>query len=87
METKPESNVGKYVGRHLSQLKLMTRLMEHEVDAAKGGREVAVDRHLMENMIDTLEIFIEDCEVASGAQRTDRKPVSTADKPTVARLN
>jgi hypothetical protein len=86
MENKPEGNVSKYVGRHLSQLKLMTRLMEHEVDAAKGGREVAVDRHLMENMIDTLEIFIEDCELASGTQR-DRKPVTTADKPTVARLN
>ena len=87
MENKPEGNVGKYVGRHLSQLKLMTRLMEHEVDSAKGGREVAIDRHLVENMIDTLEIFIEDCEVASGGQRGERKPVSTADKPTVARLN
>lgn len=84
METKSEVNVGKFVGRHLSQLKLLSRLLDHELDAAKGGREVALDRHLVENIVDTLEIFVDDCEAASGIQR-DRSKVEP--KPAVARLN
>lgn len=84
METKSEGNVGKFVSRHLSQLKILTRLMEHELDAAKGGREVTLDRHLVENVLDTLEIFVDDCEGATGTQR-ERKSVEQ--KPTVARLN
>lgn len=84
METKPEANVGKFVGRHLSQLKILARLLEHELDAAKGAREVTVDRHLVENVLDTLEIFVDDCESASGTSR-DRNKVEN--KPVVARLN
>ena len=38
MESKSEVNVGKFVGRHLSQLKILTRLLDHELDAAKGAR-------------------------------------------------
>lgn len=85
METKPEANVGKFIGRHLSQLKILSRLLEHELDAAKGAREVTIDRHLVENVLDTLEIFVDDCESASGAPR-DRNKVE-AKQPVVARLN
>ena len=84
MENKTEVNVGKFVGRHLSQLKILSRLMEHELEAAKGGREVTIDRHLIENVLDTLEIFVDDCETASGATR-ERNRVEQ--KPAVARLN
>lgn len=86
METKSEGNVGKFVSRHLSQLKILSRLMEHELDAAKGGREVTMDRHLIENVLDTLDIFVEDCEGAAGVQRGERGK-SVDQKPTVARLN
>ena len=85
METKPEANVGKFIGRHLSQLKIVSRLLEHELDAAKGAREVTIDRHLVENVLDTLEIFVDDCESASGAPR-DRNKVEQK-QPVVARLN
>lgn len=88
MDSKPEANVGKFLSRHLSQLKILARLMEHEMDAAKGGREVVVDRAMMESMVDTLEIFIDDCEGASGGGRPDRKStIAGESKPTVARLN
>ena len=60
MESKPEVNVGKFVGRHLSQLKILTRLLDHELDAAKGAHEITLDRDLIENIIDTLEIFTDD---------------------------
>ena len=84
METKTEVNVGKFVGRHLSQLKIVSRLFEHELEAAKGGREVTIDRHLLESVLDTLEIFVDDCEGVSGTSR-DRSKVEA--KPVVARLN
>ena len=85
MESKSEVNVGKFVGRHLSQLKILTRLLDHELEAAKGAREVTLDRDLIENVIDTLEIFTDDCEVASGGTR-ERAPKGEQ-KPVVARLN
>lgn len=84
MDAKPE--VGKYVSRHLSQLKVLSRLLEHELDAAKGGREVTIDRDTIENFLDTLEIFIEDCDAQTGGQRGDRAKVAEQ-KPQVARLN
>ena len=83
METKPEINVPKFVGRHLSQLKILARLLEHELEAAKGAREVTIDRVLIENALDTLEIFTDDCETITGSSR-DRK---VEQKPVVARLN
>jgi hypothetical protein len=84
MESKPE-NIGKYVSRHLAQLKILSRLVEHELDAAKGGREVTIDRDLIESFLDTLDIFVEDCEGQTGVARQDRKMAEN--KPAVARLN
>ena len=84
METKPEVNVPKFVGRHLSQLKILARLLEHELEAAKGAREVSIERGMLENVLDTLEIFTDDCESVTGVSR-DRAKVEA--KPVVARLN
>jgi hypothetical protein len=84
METK-DFNAGKFLNRHLSQIKILSRLLEHELDVAKGGREVTIDRHLVENVLDTMEIFVEDTESASGIQRERTK--QTENKPAVARLN
>ena len=85
MESKSEVNVSKFVGRHLSQLKILTRLLDHELDAAKGARDITLDRDLIENVIDTLEIFTDDCEGVSGGAR---ERASKGDqKPVVARLN
>ena len=85
MESKSEVNVGKFVGRHLSQLKILTRLLDHELDAAKGAREITLDRDLIENVIDTLEIFIED--VAGGDSSARAAKPAVAEKPAVTRLN
>lgn len=84
METKPEVNVSKFIGRHLSQLKILARLFEHELESAKGAREVTMDRHMIENALDTLEIFTDDCEAASGISRERAK---MDQKPVAARLN
>ncbi|GAB4148412.1 MAG: hypothetical protein Fur0037_16710 [Planctomycetota bacterium] len=81
-----KADIGKYVSRHLSQLKILSRLLEHELDSAKGGREVTIDRELVESFLDTLEIFIEDCDTSTGGRGADRSKSAEA-KPQVARLN
>ena len=83
MESK-EVNVQKFVGRHLSQLKILSRLLEHELETAQGAREVTMDRHLIENILDTLEIFTDDVETVSGGLRERNR---AEQKPVVARLN
>lgn len=85
MENK-EVNVGKYVSRHLSQLKILARMLEHELEGAKGGRDVTIDREIVENTLDTLEIFVDDCESVTGATR-ERSGGKAEAKPVVARLN
>ncbi len=84
MEAKSEVNLPKFVARHLSQLKILSRLLEHELEAAKGAREVQMDRQLVESMLDTLEVFVDDCESVSGTSRDRNKGEN---KPVVARLN
>jgi hypothetical protein len=83
MDGKPEVNLSKFVGRHLSQLKILSRVLEHELESAKGAREVQIDRQLIENALDTLEIFTDDCENVTGFSR-ERK---VEPKAVVGRLN
>ncbi|MEY2980838.1 MAG: hypothetical protein ACO4CT_00230 [Planctomycetota bacterium] len=85
MDKQTDAVTGKFVHRHVSQLKVLARLMEHELDAAKGTAEVAMDRELVESMLDTLEIFIED--VAGGDMGARAAKPAVAEKPAVTRLN
>jgi hypothetical protein len=84
MEAKTEVNVGKFVARHLSQIRTVSRLLEHELEASKGARELTIERALIEDTLDLLEIFTDDCETVSGTSRERTKAES---KPVVARLN
>jgi hypothetical protein len=81
---KTETNFGVFVQRHLSQMKVLARLVEHELGAAKGAKDVTIERDLVENILDALEIFIEDFDRSNGDARTS-KPVDA--KPAVTRLN
>lgn len=86
MDKQSDAGIGKYVHRHVSQLKVLARLMEHELDASKGGAELTIDRELVESMLDTIEIFIEDVGSEQGGGRgVTSKPA--AEKPAVTRLN
>ena len=84
MDKQTDTVTGKFVHRHVSQLKVLARLMEHELDAAKGTAEVAMDCELVESMLDTLEIFIED--VAGGESGARAAKPAVAEKPAVTRL-
>ena len=79
---KSTDGVGKYVHRRMSQLKILSRLLEHELDAAKGAKDISLERGLVEDTLDTLDIFIEDVEGAGGGARS-RQPA----EKTVSRLN
>jgi hypothetical protein len=80
---KSSDGVGKFVHRRMSQLKILSRLLEHELDAAKGAKDISLERGLLEDTLDTLEIFIEDVEGASGGGMRSRQPT----EKTVSRLN
>ena len=85
MDKQAEANISTFVQRRLSQMKLLGRLVEHELTAAKGGKDVTMQRELVENMLDAIEIFVEDFERSHG----DARPRSATNdaKPTVTRLN
>ncbi|MFQ5503769.1 MAG: hypothetical protein ACE5F1_03110 [Planctomycetota bacterium] len=76
-----------FTQRHLSQIKVLSRLLEHELELAKG-EEVVLEKPLLENVLDTLEIFIEDIDTKSGGRpAVERKAVAGEAKPQVTRLN
>ena len=76
--------IGKFVHRRMSQLKILSRLLEHELDAAKGAKDISLDRAILEDTLDTLEIFIEDVEGVNGG--IPPRVRQSAEK-TVSRLN
>ncbi|GEM_PF-1540357 len=88
MEKNIESQ-GAVARRRLSQIKVLSRLLEHELELAKG-EEVVLDKDLMENTLDVLELFIEEAEGASGLRQSgrERKVVQAGEgKAQVTRLN
>ncbi len=85
MEKQADSNIGSFVHRRMSQVKVLARLLEHELSSAKG-QDLALDRSLVENVLDTIEIFIDDFEVARGGKAREKRG-QVESKPTVTRLN
>ena len=84
MEKQVDGNIASFVHRRMSQIKVLSRLLEHEISSAKG-QDMTLDRGLVENVLDTLEIFIDDFEIARGGKAREKRSVET--KPQVTRLN
>jgi hypothetical protein len=74
----------KYVARRLHPVRLTVSLLHHELDQAKGNKDVSLSREMLESVISTMEIFIEDCDRAmpkgggSAEGTSDKKFVETA---------
>jgi hypothetical protein len=66
-------------------------LLEHEIDLAKDGKEVALERGLADAVLETLHLYIEDFDSVSGTggSRADGAPARGTEpaKPSVTRLN
>jgi hypothetical protein len=86
MEKQGDGNIGNFVHRRMSQVKVLARLLEHELGQTKGA-ELAMDRSLAENVLDTLEIFIDDFEIARGGKAREKRAGQVEAKPQVTRLN
>ena len=81
MEKQAEAGAGTVAHRRLSQIKVIARLIEFELESAKG-KEVTLDRDMLGNVLDTLEIYVEDFE--KGRPKGRR---AESEKQPVTRLN
>jgi hypothetical protein len=85
MEKQVDGSIGNYTHRRLAHLKVISRLIEHELSGAKGSKDLSMERDLVENVLDTLEMFIEDFEDMHGGRTGTRAAAES--KPAVTRLN
>lgn len=79
-------DAGSQMHRRLSQIKVTARLLEHELDLAKD-KDVSLDRALADSVLETLQIFIEDCDQMMGAPVRQENSRAEPTKPAVTRLN
>ena len=86
MEKQADGNIASFVHRRMSQVKIVTRLLEHELSTAKG-QDLTVDRSIIENVLDTLEIYVDDFEIARGGKAREKRQRDAEAKPQVTRLN
>lgn len=67
------------LSRRLSSLKVVVDLLYHELDLGKGEQKaITIERPRFEAALTTIELFIEDMEVAlRAAGRGDEKSIET----------
>ena len=82
MEKQVDAGLRTLDHRRLSQIKVLSRLIEHELDTGKG-KEVTLDRELVVSMLDTLEVYVDDFEQSRGHK--ERR--GSGEKQPVTRLN
>ena len=87
MDKQIDTNISTSAHRRLSHVKVVARLLEHELAAGKGSKDVSLERDLLENVLDTLEMYVEDFEeMHAGGKPAAARPAVDA-KPAVTRLN
>ena len=59
-------DLNKFVSRRLHPIRVTVSLLNHELELAKSETEVTINRDLLESVISTVEIFVEDWELAKG---------------------
>jgi len=85
---KQDQSIDAYVVRRLSQLKILSRLIEHELAAGKAGPSLTMDRAIAEDLLDLVEVFVEEVE-GKVKPRNERETAKASgeNKATVTRLN
>lgn len=68
MEKNPESPLARIVRRRLSPVKVAIRVLQDELDLSGDGR-VVLDRALVENLISSMEVFVDDLENDAGVTK------------------
>ena len=80
-----DKNSDSFTRRHLSQLKILSRLWEHELELAKGD-EVVIEKSLLESSLDLIDIFVGDLG-GSEPRSSNSKDRKMEGKAQVTRLN
>ena len=86
MDKQIESNISTFAHRRLSHVKIVARLLEHELAAGKGSKDVTIERDLLENVLDSLEMYVEDLDEAHTGKAPGARGQADG-KPAVTRLN
>jgi hypothetical protein len=87
MEKTIDGGIGNFVSRRISHLKILSRLLEHELDASKSAKDVTLDREIVESVLETVENFVEDFQ-DNHKDGPKRERIRGSDsKPAVTRLN
>lgn len=68
MEKNPETPLARIVRRRLSPVKVAIRVLQDELDLSGDGR-VVLDRTLVEDLIGSLEVFVDDLESDAGVTK------------------
>ncbi len=61
-------DIAKYVSRRLHPVRVTVSLLNAEMDRTKG-KDVTIPRHLLESVVSTVEIFLEDCDRTMNRQQ------------------
>ncbi|MBI3820708.1 MAG: hypothetical protein HY286_18620 [Planctomycetes bacterium] len=69
MDKNPETPLARIVRRRLSPVKVAIRVLQDELDLSGDGR-VVLDRTLVEDLIGSLEVFVDDLESDAGVTKT-----------------
>jgi hypothetical protein len=93
MDKPQEATLTRTVRRRLSPVKIAIRMLQNELDMSGEGR-VTFERNLAEDLLVSLELFVEDLEsdvgvtkpATNGALGERRQTSLTPEKP-VTRLN
>lgn len=92
MEKPQETAAARALRRRLSSVRVAIRMMQDELDMSGEGR-ITLDRTLAEDLVTSLELFVEDVESDAGVARpavapalAERRVPVSVDKP-VPRLN
>ncbi len=96
MEKPQEVALARTISRRLSSVKVAIRMLQDELDLAGEGR-VPLERALLENLVCSLELFVEDTEGGLGPIRpvagamgtnggAERRPALVTEKP-LPRMN
>jgi hypothetical protein len=70
-----DSVLSKYVERRLHPTRVTVNLLHHELELAKGNKDITLDRELLESVVTTLELFIEDFDSKFRTSAADERPV------------
>jgi len=67
-DTSHATSLARTLQRRLAPVKLAIQMLHHEIDARSEGR-LAVERTALDNLVSTLELFVEDVEAEIGAPK------------------